>query len=71
MSEVAEELSRTLGAPLPDGFASLPTAQLVELNRLLDTTLARRAQTLGESINASLDHTPRLLRPAVRKALGL
>ena len=71
MSEVAEELSRTLRAPLPDGFASLPTARLQELNRLLETALARRAQTLGESINASLDHTPRLLRPAVRKALGL
>ena len=71
MSEVAEELSRTLGAPLPDGFASLPTEQLEQLQRLLDMTLAHRAQTLGESINASLDHAPRLLRPAVRKALGL
>ncbi|CAM3264192.1 hypothetical protein BST27_23320 [Mycobacterium intermedium] len=71
MSEVAEELSRTLRAPLPDGFESLPAAQLQELNRLLETTLARRAQKLTESINASLDHTPRLLRPAVRRALGL
>jgi hypothetical protein len=71
MSEVAEELSRTLRAPLPDEFASLPTAQLQDLNNLLETALARRAQTLGESINASLDYTPRLLRPAVRKALGL
>lgn len=71
MSEVAAELSRTLRAPLPEGFASLPPAQLQELNRLLDTTLSRRAQTLGESITASLEHTPRLLRPAVRKALGL
>lgn len=71
MSEVAEELSRTLRAPLPDGFDALPAAQLQELNRLLGTTLARRAQTMGESINAALDVTPRLLRPAVRKALGL
>lgn len=71
MSEVADELSRTLRAPLPDGFASLPPGQLQELNKLLEATLERRAQTLTESIHASLDHAPRLLRPAVRKALGL
>jgi hypothetical protein len=71
MSKAAEELSRTLRAPLPDEFTSLPATQLQQLNELLDATLERRAKALGESINASLEHTPRLLRPAVRKALGL
>ena len=71
MSEAKTNLARTLQAPLPDEFDSLPESALTELEVLLRNALAHRSRALDEGIHASLEHTPRLLRPAVKKALGL
>ncbi len=66
-----ESLTRTLGAPLPEEFGSLSEAELTELDRLLRDAQTRRAKRLAGAIDSSMDLVPRLLRPAVKKALGL
>ncbi|GAB4585933.1 hypothetical protein [Nocardia sp. IFM 10818] len=71
MSDAAHQLSTTLQAPLPDAFHRLPDTDLAELDRLLRTALQRRADNLDAAIGTSLDFVPRLMRPAVKKALGL
>ncbi|MBL1077139.1 hypothetical protein JK358_22325 [Nocardia sp. 2] len=71
MSDAARQLSSTLQAPLPDAFDRLSDADLTELHRLLDTAQQRRGDNLDAAIETSLDFVPRLMRPAVKKALGL
>ncbi|MFJ4654114.1 hypothetical protein ACIP5Y_22845 [Nocardia sp. NPDC088792] len=71
MSDAASQLSTTLRAPLPDAFAQLTDADLTELDRLLTDAMDRRRDTLDAALSTSLDFVPRLMRPAVKKALGL
>ncbi|MEU0539777.1 hypothetical protein [Nocardia sp. NPDC005978] len=71
MPEPAHTLATTLQAPLPEAFGQLTDTDLTELDRLLTTALTRRATTLDTAIANSLDFVPRLMRPAVKKALGL
>ncbi|WP_067693489.1 hypothetical protein [Nocardia jejuensis] len=71
MSDAARQLSTTLGAPLPEAFARLSDAEHTELDRLLRSAMTRRAENLDAAIGSSLDFVPRLMRPAVKKALGL
>ncbi|KZM72552.1 hypothetical protein [Nocardia terpenica] len=67
----AEQLARTLRAPLPDAFTELTGAELAELDRLLRAAHTERAETLAAAVDSSLELIPRLMRPAVKKALGL
>ncbi|MEV6067579.1 hypothetical protein AB0L82_13575 [Nocardia sp. NPDC052001] len=71
MSHAARQLADTLRAPLPADFDRLPETDLTELDRLLRAALTRRGDNLDAAIASSLDFVPRLMRPAVKKALGL
>ncbi|WP_330180573.1 hypothetical protein OHB26_29795 [Nocardia sp. NBC_01503] len=71
MSDAAAQLRDTLRAPLPAAFDQLGDADLTELDRLLHAAMTHRAATLDNAIGTSLDFVPRLMRPAVKKALGL
>ncbi|MEU8901709.1 hypothetical protein AB0C65_37985 [Nocardia sp. NPDC048505] len=71
MSDAAQTLSRTLDAPLPEGFERLSEADLVALDTLLRGALDGRAERLDTATETSLKLMPRLLRPAVKKVLGL
>ncbi|MFE3187406.1 hypothetical protein ACFXHA_00270 [Nocardia sp. NPDC059240] len=71
MSDAARQLSDTLRAPLPDAFDQLTDTDLADLDRLLKAAIARRGDNLDTAIGNSLDIVPRLMRPAVKKALGL
>lgn len=71
MTDAARQLSATLQAPLPAAFDQLGDTELTELDRLLNTALRQRAANLDAAVNTSLDFVPRLMRPAVKKALGL
>ncbi|WP_405494716.1 hypothetical protein [Nocardia sp. NBC_00511] len=71
MSDAADQLTTTLRAPLPAAFDQLTDADHTELDRLLNAAMTRRADTIDAAVNTSLDFVPRLMRPAVKKALGL
>ncbi|WP_280232823.1 hypothetical protein [Nocardia cyriacigeorgica] len=71
MTTAADTVSRTLGAPLPAAFADLTDEQLTELDHLLHGASARRAGQMREAFESGLGLIPRLMRPAVKKALGL
>ncbi|MEV0248303.1 hypothetical protein AB0H76_17030 [Nocardia sp. NPDC050712] len=71
MSDAAQTLAKTLGAPLPAEFDSLTEADLTALDGLLRGALAGRAARLEAATETSLQLIPRLLRPAVKKVLGL
>ncbi|TLF77502.1 hypothetical protein [Nocardia cyriacigeorgica] len=71
MTTAAETLSRTLGAALPPEFAALGDEQLAELDRMLHAASDRRSQQMREAFDSGLRLIPRLMRPAVKKALGL
>ncbi|MFX0576362.1 hypothetical protein [Nocardia nepalensis] len=71
MPDAASTLTRTLGAALPDEFGRLTDAELAELDRLLGAALTGRAERLDAATESSLQLIPRLMRPAVKKALGL
>ncbi|AYF75376.1 hypothetical protein D7D52_17595 [Nocardia yunnanensis] len=67
----ARQLSDTLRAPLPAAFDQLTDPDLAELDRLLTQALTRRGENLDAAIRDSLDIVARLMRPAIKKALGL
>ncbi|MBF6241203.1 hypothetical protein IU474_29580 [Nocardia otitidiscaviarum] len=71
MSDAARQLGDALRAPLPAAFERLTDSELTELDRLLHDALRRHAANLDAAIDTSLDYVPRLMRPAVKKALGL
>lgn len=71
MSTAATSLSTTVNAPLPEEFATLPDDDLRTLETMLRAAIDDRAATMDRAIAASLDHAPRLARPAIRKVLGL
>ncbi|WP_194818553.1 hypothetical protein [Nocardia sp. XZ_19_385] len=71
MSDAAQTLAKTLGAPLPEEFDQLTEADLAALDGLLRSALAGRAARLESATETSLQLIPRLMRPAVKKVLGL
>ncbi|MGV9667405.1 hypothetical protein ACWDUL_05880 [Nocardia niigatensis] len=71
MSDAARQLSHTLRAPLPAAFDQLDDTDLAELEHHLQATMTRRREALDAAIGSSLDFVPRLMRPAIKKALGL
>ncbi|MEC3917726.1 hypothetical protein [Nocardia sp. CDC160] len=71
MSHAADQLRDTLRAPLPEAFDQLTDTDLADLDRLLREALTRRGHHLDAAITNSLDIVPRLMRPAIKKALGL
>ncbi|MBF6454920.1 hypothetical protein [Nocardia cyriacigeorgica] len=71
MTTAADTLSERLGAPLPEAFSRLSEAQLTELDHVLSAASERRAAQMHAAFESGLQMIPRLLRPAVKKALGL
>ncbi|MBJ8339014.1 hypothetical protein JGU71_08970 [Antrihabitans sp. YC3-6] len=71
MSDAGQALARTLQAPLPPGFDTVDDADLARLHGFLTKAVEHRSTSLDDAITGSLKHTPRLMRPAVKKALGL
>lgn len=68
----ARALEETLGAAPPAGVVEVLTD--AQLDRLAGAVrAARRAQrrALAEAADEALDHVPRMLRPAVRRVVGL
>ncbi|SFJ84570.1 hypothetical protein [Amycolatopsis sacchari] len=65
---------RTLAAQLgslPEGVAALPEAQQEDLAEALRAARRRQARALAKAGDEALRFVPALLRPAVRKAMGL
>lgn len=71
MPDAAKALIRTLGAALPDEFDRLTDSDLAELDRLLRNAVTARGERLGAAVESSLQLIPRLMRPTVKRALGL
>lgn len=67
----ADRLAAVLQDALPEEFLELGEDQLAVLERLVAAAVDHRAAAFDTAIADSLNHLPRLLRPAVRKALGL
>jgi len=57
-------------APLPDPPRSLGRERAAELSAHTEAALRRQRRELAESLEAALDHIPRLLRGAVRRVMG-
>jgi hypothetical protein len=55
---------------LPPPPPSLTAAHAAELNKLTEQALRRQRRALAIAIDKAFDHIPRLLRGAVRRALG-
>jgi hypothetical protein len=56
---------------LPEGVAALPDEYQQDLADALHEARRRQAKALAKAGNESLRYVPALLRPAVRKAVGL
>ncbi|RJS46393.1 hypothetical protein [Nocardioides cavernaquae] len=65
------ELERALGTPVPDAFAALGSADAEHLTAAIRTAQARQGAQLEGAVTDALNHVPRPLRGAVRKAVGL
>jgi hypothetical protein len=65
------DLARALGAPVPPAFAALATADAAHLTAAIGTAQARQTAQLEDAVTDALNHVPRPLRGAVRKAVGL
>lgn len=62
-------LRAELGAPLPDGFASLDSARALLLTDALHRARERRASGLNEAVEDALTLVPALTREPVRRML--
>ena len=56
---------------LPDAIDALPEAHKQDLADALDEARRRQGAALAKAGNDALRYVPALLRPAVRKAVGL
>lgn len=65
------ELERALGAPVPAAFAALGAADSEHLAAAIRAAQSRQAKQLETAVTDALNHVPRPLRGAVRKAVGL
>ncbi|NIH82214.1 hypothetical protein [Amycolatopsis viridis] len=64
-------LTEQLGAEPPPGVAALDPAHQRDLADALRSARRRQAAALAKAGNDALKFVPALLRPAVRKAVGL
>lgn len=64
-------LAEQLGAAPPAGVAALDPAHQQDLADALRSARRRQAQALAEAGNDALRFVPAVLRPAIRKAVGL
>ncbi|GAB2960614.1 hypothetical protein LWP59_05470 [Amycolatopsis acidiphila] len=65
---------RTLAAELgglPEGVAALPAEHQQDLADALHQASRRQAKALAKAGDEALRYVPALLRPAIRKAVGL
>lgn len=62
-------LEQEYGGPLPPGLARLDPEQQDRLCAAIDEARTRQREELGAAIERGLEVIPRLLRPAVKKAL--
>ena len=69
--DAVDALSRALDAPIPPEFEALSDEQLHALAATVVAACEHRTEALSTAITALLRHIPALLRPAVKKALGL
>jgi hypothetical protein len=70
--EAARALEEQLGAPPPPGIvAALTPAELERLAAVVREARREQRRALARAGEEALRHVPRLLRPAVRKAVGL
>ncbi len=67
----AASLSKTVNAALPAEIAELPPDRLAALDAMVHHAITERAAAMDKAITDSLNHAPRLTRPAIRKVLGL
>lgn len=69
MSTSRERLETEYGGPLPPGLAALATEDQQRLCDAIDAARRQQRKELGAAVERGLDFVPRLLRPAVKKAL--
>jgi hypothetical protein len=67
----AAELERALGASVPAAFTALGAADAEHLTAAIRAAQTRQATQLEGAVTDALNHVPRPLRGAVRKAVGL
>ncbi len=65
------DLESVLGATPPPEFDRLSPEERAHLADALKAAADRRAMLINRSVDASLQHLPRLLRGTVRRALGM
>ncbi|MGX7828787.1 hypothetical protein ACTG9Q_27210 [Actinokineospora sp. 24-640] len=65
------ELRRQFRAPLPDSVEALPAEAADDLAAALREARRRQTEHLVAATEESLSQVPRLIRPLVRKVLGL
>ncbi|GGS33719.1 MULTISPECIES: hypothetical protein [Actinokineospora] len=66
-----DELRRQFRAPLPDSVAGLPAEAADDLAAALRDARRRQTRHLMAATEESLEQLPRLIRPLVRKVIGL
>ena len=69
-SDGTAELAAALGAPPPAGLEELSDDDLRVLAGLVARARRRQAAALEAAADDAFDHIPRLLRGAVRRAVG-
>lgn len=70
-SQGYRELRSALGGFEPEGFEDVDGEQLRFLARRIRGTLEEHRALLDRETEESLRHVPRLVRPAVKKIVGL
>ncbi|MCE5291003.1 MAG: hypothetical protein LLG14_17445 [Nocardiaceae bacterium] len=71
MSDTDHAITHTLGSALPPDFTQLTSADLTELDAMLNNVLSQREAALRAAVETSISHAPKLMRPTIRRALGL
>ncbi len=71
MDEAVAELRKQFRGPLPAAVEALDPGSAAHLAAALRTARRRQGVELSASTEESLRQLPRLLRPLVRRAMGL
>ena len=66
---MSDQLEQLLGAPLPDGVASLDDAGRSALADVIRAARRRQAEDLSASFDATLKYIPFPLRGVIKKVL--
>ena len=69
--DAVAELRKRLGADLPASVEALPADALRDLTEAVRSARSRQSSSLAAATEESLRHVPRLVRPVVRKVIGL